>query len=87
MHGKHQPKQHQTCQQPDHRQDSLIEAGVRQAENDRLSDHRETAAGELMQLSPEPAAEEQLFRQAHAEAEQNRIEDVSAGELSQPSSP
>ena len=60
---------------------------MHQAENDRLTDDCGPAAGELVQLAPEPSSEKQFFRQADAKAEQKRIQDVSAGELSKPPAP
>lgn len=76
-----QSEQQQTHQQPGHRREAEIEAGVGEAEDCRLADQGPliglcSSAKPLSQLTPEPAAEHQFFGEADPQDQQHGIDDL-----------
>ena len=86
LQGKTQPKQHQADQQAQHRPEAEVEAGMNQAEDQSLAAHCACRTNHL-QLSPQPAAEEQLLHYANAKQQGQGIHAAPKGPFPKPVGP
>ena len=75
MQGQGKSQQEQSDQQSQHGADAEVEAGVDQAEHQRLNQQGGCRTHPLVEFPPQPGPKDQFFGQSHTQAQQKGIDD------------